>query len=103
MDLASDKNFIDCIDNEKRVILYDKDQLVRRFTVQAFGICELLALAIKDLIKMKLEFPRVFSDLFSGISHELKHQLFLKIEVLKQGELAAATTVVPGAPPISLS
>ena len=34
--------------------------LIRRFTVQSFYICDLLALSLGDLLNMRLEFEKIF-------------------------------------------
>ena len=34
--------------------------LIRRFTVQSFYLCDVLALSIADLLNMRLEFEKVF-------------------------------------------
>ena len=53
--------------------------MIRRFTVLAFGNCEVLALPIKDLLKMKLEFPKIFSILFKNVRQLLHKELALKL------------------------
>lgn len=60
--------------------------LIRRFTVQAFDQCEMLALSLADVIKMKLEFPRVFLELFYNAKERLRRELILKIEAIKNHE-----------------
>lgn len=60
--------------------------MVRRFTVQAFCICEVLALSVKDLLKMKLEFPKIFASLFKNVRSRLHKELALKIEIIKKHE-----------------
>ncbi len=69
-DFGYEKDFIDPSKNARRVV-FEKDVVLRHFTVQAFGICELLAMSIKDLLKIKLEFPKVFSDLFHNCRQQL--------------------------------
>ena len=68
VDLGEDKKFVGTFDpNKKRKGHFTKELLIRRFTVQSFGVCELLALSIKDLLKMKFEFPKLFDELFSDV------------------------------------
>lgn len=69
---------------------FSKDAVIRRFTVQTFSFVELLALSIKDIMKMKLEFPHAFRDLFSNVKKRLKEELFFKLDVIKQWELERA-------------
>ena len=52
----------------------------------AFETCDLLALLVRDLIKMKLEFPKIFDELFNEIPNRLKKELMLKIEIIKKEE-----------------
>ena len=60
--------------------------LSRRFTVQAIDNCEMYILKIEDMEKMKLEFPDLFQDLFSGAHDRLQRELILKLEVIKKME-----------------
>jgi hypothetical protein len=55
--------------------------------VQAFSTCDLLQLSISDLFKMKLEFPRIFNELFNNSRDQLRRDLMLKIEVIKQSQM----------------
>ena len=64
---------------------------IRRFTVQAFDACELLVLTIKDLLKMKLEFPKVFAELLVGAREKLIKDITLKLEVIKFCEIDIAS------------
>jgi Ion channel len=85
-DLGQDRNFIMQSKNDKRVASFDKDQLIRRFTVLANVNCDLLTLSIRDLLKMKLEFPKIFADLFKGIRKTLNTELGKKIAIIKEHE-----------------
>lgn len=60
--------------------------MIRRFTVLATVNCDLLTLSIRDLLKMKLEFPKIFLQLFKGVRKQLNTELDLKIEVIKLHE-----------------
>ena len=64
--------------------------LSRRFTVQAFDCCELLGISINDLIKMKLEFPKYFNELFKDSRDILRKNLTLKFELTKHSEMESA-------------
>ena len=59
-DLGADKHFVESFSGDRRFGLYDKEVLVRHFTAQALGSCDLLTFALKDILKLKLEFPRIF-------------------------------------------
>lgn len=72
--------------NSRKFAIFDKDQMVRRFTVLAFSHCDLLSLPIRDLLKMKLEFPKVFSQLFKNIRSKLNHELRMKVEMIRLSE-----------------
>ena len=72
--------------NARRFAIFDKAAMVRRFTVQAFENCEVLAMTVKDLLKMKLEFPKIFAELFKNVRKRLHKELALKIEVIKAHE-----------------
>lgn len=52
-----------------------------------FSNCELLALSIKDLMKMKLEFPYDFIELFSNVKDRLNRELVIKLEIIRRAEL----------------
>lgn len=67
--------------------VFSRDTILRRFTVLAFGNCEILALAVKDLVKMKLEFPQTFIQLFEDVETQLKEYLMLKLEIIKKFEM----------------
>lgn len=64
-DFGQDPSFIDGSKSDKEMKNFDKEQLIRRFTVQALANCELLTMAVRDILKMRLEFPRIFHELFS--------------------------------------
>ena len=82
IDIATDKTFI-----EEDLALTKRSHyaldLIRQFTVQAFSTCDLLQLSISDLFKMKLEFPRIFNELFLNSRDQLRRDLMLNIEVIK--------------------
>jgi hypothetical protein len=65
--------------------------LIRRFTVQAFYLCDVLALSIQDLVNMKLEFPKVFHEMFRTAKERLRRELILKIEAIKNQERLAVS------------
>ena len=46
-------------------------------------------LRIDDLEKLKMEFPDMYSNLFEGANDQLKCELLLKLEVIKQCEAAS--------------
>lgn len=83
VDLGGEREFIEPFKHLRRLTMINKDQMIRRFTVLAFENIELLSLSLKDLLKMKLEFPHVFEDLFKAVQQDLKKQLLLKLEVIK--------------------
>jgi CRP-like cAMP-binding protein len=85
-DLGVDNHFANSISEYKRYGAFDKEQLIRHFTVQAFGICELLTLSLKDLLKMKFEFPKIFEDLFRDVHKRLTRELSVKVENIRLGE-----------------
>jgi hypothetical protein len=60
--------------------------LIRRFTVQAFESVDLLVIPINDLLKMKLEFPKYFNEMFRGTKEKLRRDLIQKIEIIKNHE-----------------
>lgn len=72
-DLGQDKQFTEQLKNDKKITFFDKDQLVRRFTTLAIGNCDLLTLSIRDLLKMKLEFPKVFGQFFKDAYKRFCH------------------------------
>lgn len=49
---------------------------------------ELLTISFKDLIKMKLEFPKVFADLFLNVRKRMNKELSLKLEMIRECEAA---------------
>jgi hypothetical protein len=61
--------------------------LIRCFTVQAFESIDLLVIPINDLLKMKLEFPKYFNELFKNSKEKLRRDLIYKIEIIKNHEL----------------
>ena len=82
--MAMDRDLIDP-KKIKRAAMYKN--LSRRFTVQSFINCELLTIQIVDLLKMKLEFPSAFKDLFTGAKSCLKRELMLKLEIIRISKL----------------
>jgi hypothetical protein len=85
--LADDLEFIKVGRRPNHQAGVNKDATVRRCTTMAFFNCELLALGVKDLSKMKLEFPQTFSQLFDNIETESKETLMLKLECIKKTEM----------------
>jgi hypothetical protein len=63
-DLGQDRALLEALKNDKSNGFFDKDKLIRRFTVLAMSTCDFLTLSIKDLMKMKLEFPKIFMSIF---------------------------------------
>lgn len=49
--------------------------LIRRFTVQSFYLCDVLALSIADLLNMRLEFEKIFKELFRTAKVRLRREL----------------------------
>lgn len=66
VDFGDEYEFIDVSVTGKHVVL-NKDSMIRRFTMQAMAYCELLSLSVRDLLKMKLEFPKYFDELFKDV------------------------------------
>lgn len=87
IDLGEEHELLDMTHRARSTAILSKDTLVRRFTTLAFGNCELLALAVKDLVKMKMEFPNTFIQLFENVETVLKELLMLKLECIKKTEL----------------
>lgn len=54
--------------------------------MQAFESVDLLVIHINDLLKMKLEFPKYFNELFKGAKQKLRRDLIQKIEIIKNHE-----------------
>lgn len=54
--------------------------------MQAFESVDLLVIHINDLLKMKLEFPKYFKELFKGAKEKLRRDLIQKIEIIKNHE-----------------
>jgi hypothetical protein len=65
----------------------DYKSIMRRFTVQSFDNADLLSLNIKDLCKMKLEFPLYFKEIVDDAVAKINNELMLKLEVLRIAEL----------------
>lgn len=63
---------------------HNTDKLVRQFTVQALGKCELLTLSINDLVKMKQEFYEKYLELFEKSEIVLKRVLQQMLKVIQQ-------------------
>jgi hypothetical protein len=89
VDLGDERELFEGGYRIRRTAISLMHSMTRRFTVQAFANCDLLALSVKDILKMKLEFPNAFSDIFNDVRLQLKKDLLLKLEVIKQGELQA--------------
>lgn len=71
---------------QKISLVVDKDKLVRFFTVQAFENCDILVLPFRDILKMKLEFPKVFFQLFEDVKALFNRELKLKLEIIRKSE-----------------
>ena len=70
--------------------------LIRRFTVQSFYICDLLALSLGDLLNMRLEFEKIFKQLFRTAKERLRRELVLKIEAVTTSERLAVIQEAKG-------
>lgn len=79
-DLSQDRLFVESVTTDKPP---DKDLLIRRFTLLAIENCDLLTLSVKDLHKMKLEFPKIFTLLLHDARRTFRKELSLKIEKIK--------------------
>ncbi len=92
VELAADKSLMD---EDGAFSIMRRSQvsfdLIRRFTVQAFFLSDVLALAIKDVVNMKLEFPKIFYEMFRSAKERLRRELILKIEAIKNQEKLAVT------------
>lgn len=67
-----------------------KLDVIRRFTVQALEQCDLLCISIEDMLKMKLEFPKCFREIFEKVKETLRKELTIKFEVIRFTETAKA-------------
>lgn len=57
---------------------------VRMFTCQALDVSELLIITLGDVLKMKLEFYEIFSEIFNDqTADKLRMQLLHKLEVIR--------------------
>ena len=90
VDLAHDKDFIDMNANPIQKKANNAVGVIRRFTVQAFEVCELLSISTGDLLRMKFEFPKHFQELFDNCRQRLSKDLILKFEVIKHSEMSLA-------------
>lgn len=63
------------MDVSARYLALNKDHYIRRFTAMTFSNCELLAFSIADVLKMKVEFPYAFIELFDGVKEQLSKEL----------------------------
>lgn len=50
---------------------FRRKHMVRRFTVRALQNCEMFILTIEELEKMKMEFPELYVELFTGAYERL--------------------------------
>ena len=82
-----DKDFLDKKKRFKR-IHHNKfgGVLIRKFTVMAAENCDLLALTLKDLLKMKLEFPEAFMEIANNAVKNLKSESLLKVSLTRLAE-----------------
>ena len=51
---------------------FRRRNMVRRFTVRALQNCEMFSLTIEELEKMKMEFPELYVEMFTGAYERLK-------------------------------
>ena len=58
---------MDSLKTEKPMAFLSRDQLIRRFTVMSLENCELLTLSVKDILKMRLEFPNIFAKIIEDL------------------------------------
>ncbi len=63
---------------------FRRKHMVRRFTVRALQNCEMFILTIEELEKMKMEFPELYVELFTGAYERLQRELLLKLETIKR-------------------
>jgi len=56
-ELANESSFTDMDSVVTRIVEKNISNLSRQLTIMALGLCELFTLNVKDLLKMKLEFP----------------------------------------------
>ena len=84
--MAGDPIFVD----EDLTSITKKSQLkidvVRRFTMRALDKCDMLCVSVTDLLKMKMEFPKCFSEIFHKCKDRLRYDLTLKFEVIRYAE-----------------
>ena len=85
LELAADSEFISGDSNQMRRSNTTFD-LLRRFTIQALENCDLLVVPINDLIKMKFEFPKYFTELFKNAKDKLRTDFIDKVEVIQDHE-----------------
>jgi hypothetical protein len=65
---------------------FRRKHMVRRFTVRALANCEMFILTIDELEKMKMEFPELYVELFTGAYERLQRELLLKLDTIKRME-----------------
>lgn len=65
---------------------FRRKHMVRRFTVRALQNLEMFILTIEELEKMKMEFPELYVELFTGAYERLQRELLLKLETIKRQE-----------------
>ena len=63
---------------------FRRKNMVRRFTVRAIKNCEMFSLTIEELEKMKMEFPELYVEMFTGAYERLKRELLLKLDTIKR-------------------
>ncbi|CDW80054.1 cation channel family protein [Stylonychia lemnae] len=88
LDLVYDPKILNIQIKVKQNTVNGKD-LFRRFTIQAVKNCDLHLLSLDNIDKIKIEFPEVFDDLFNNSVKMLQKILKLKIDAIKQCELAS--------------
>lgn len=66
-----------------------RQNISRRFTIQAIEACQMYTLSIDELEKMRLEFPDHYLDFFKGAHYRLQNDLVNKLEMIKKCEAEA--------------
>ena len=92
VELAADKRLLE---EDVALAIVRRSQIsndyIRRFTVQAFYLTDILALSISDVFNMKLEFPKIFYEMFRTAKERLRRELIIKIEAIKNFERLAVS------------
>ncbi len=80
LDIAIHENML----NVDLIAMKRAKKIMRRFTVRALVNCEMFTLTIKELEKMKLEFPEMYVELFDGAHRKFQRELIFKYEYMKR-------------------